>query len=100
MRPLIVAIGSAGTGLRCSTVTSSNKLEDATTAAAVHLENSSVPQAYDNITVPLYRAFTFYQGAGGFCAAAELYNAQHYFAQGNIYLSQAIAAVRTDGGQP
>jgi hypothetical protein len=100
MRPHIAAIGEAGKNLNCSSTTSGNELETAATAAVSYVENSRVPSAYDNITLVLDRALTLYQGAGGFCAAGEPSFANSYFSQGNAYLSQAVAAVRADGGQP
>lgn len=100
MRPLVVAISKAGTGMQCTTVTSGNALEANAAKALSYVENSSVPAAYDNITLALDRALTLYQAAGGFCAAAEPSLAASYFAQGSIYLKRALAAVQTDGGNP
>lgn len=100
MRPHIAAIDKAGKDLNCTESTSGNELETAATGALSYVENSRIPPAYENITLALDRALTLYQGAGAFCAAGESPLAVHYLSQGNAYLSQAIAAGRTDGGQP
>lgn len=100
MRPLIAAIGKAGEHLDCGNSTSGNELETAAGAALGHVEDSRIPVAYDDITLALDRALTFYQGAGGICVAGQSSLAMHYVSQGNAYLGQAIAGVRANGGQP
>ena len=100
MRPLVVAIGKAGNGMQCTTVTPGSALQASAARALSYVENSSVPAAYDNITLALDRALALYQAAGGFCEAAEQSLAASYFARGNTYLKQAVAAVRADGDNP
>jgi hypothetical protein len=93
LRPDVAAIRSAWNRDSCDAMLT------AADNAQTYLSKSSIPPAYDNLTVAVANALGYYQGAAGYCPTVPAM-ASEQFSTAEAWMKKADQAVTVDGGQP